>query len=122
MSLIQRQWSDALAGKATAAAYGTNLENFVLALRRHFGEPRLPFIYGRILPQWRNSPGVREGQQALANRLPNVFMADADDLSTPTLHYNNEGTMTLGKRYAEGFVALTGSGKRATNRLFDSRQ
>ena len=114
--------SDALAGKAAAAAYGTNLQNFVVALRRHFGEPRLPFIYGRILPQWQNSQAVREGQHALTNCLPNVFMANADDLLTPTLHYDNEGTMTLGNRYAEGFAALMGSGKGATNRLLDIRQ
>jgi hypothetical protein len=109
--------SDALAGKAAAAAYGTNLQNFALALRRHFGEARLPFVYGRILPQWQNSQAVREGQQALANKLPDVFMANADDLLTPTLHYNNEGTMTLGNRYAEGFVALIGSPIGDTNRL-----
>jgi Carbohydrate esterase, sialic acid-specific acetylesterase len=108
---------DALAGKAKAAAYGINLEKFVLALRRQFGEPRLPFIYGRILPQWQNSQGVREGQQALTNRLHDVFMANADDLVTPTLHYNNEGTMTLGNRYAEGFVALVGSRVGLTNQL-----
>ena len=101
--------SDALAGKATAAAYGTNLQDFVVALRRNSGQPRLPFIYGRILPQWENSQGVREGQQALTNSLPNVFMADADDLLTPTLHYDNAGTMTLGNRYAEGFVAIMSS-------------
>jgi hypothetical protein len=101
--------SDALAGTLAAAAYGTNLLTFVVALRRHFGQPRLPFIYGRILPQWPNSQGVRDGQQALTNCLPNVFMADADDLFTPTLHYNNQGTMTLGNRYADGFAALRGS-------------
>jgi len=101
--------SDALAGEAKAAAYGSNLRNFVLALRGHFGQAGLPFVYGRILPQWKNRQGVREGQQALTNCLPNVFMADADDLFTPTLHYNNEGTMTLGRRYAEGFAALVSS-------------
>jgi hypothetical protein len=101
--------SDALAGTNAAAAYGTNLQNFVLALRRHFGEPQLPFVYGRILPQWQNSQGVRDAQQALTNTLHDVFMANADDLLTPTLHYNNEGTITLGNRYAEGFVALTSS-------------
>jgi hypothetical protein len=109
--------SDALAGTKEAAAYGNNLENFVVALRRQFGQPGLPFIYGRILPQWKNSQGVRQGQQALANRVPNVFLANADDLLTPTLHYNNEGTMTLGNRYAEGFVALMGSRAGVTNRL-----
>jgi hypothetical protein len=101
--------SDALAGKATAAGYGTNLQNFVLALRRHFGQPRLPFVYGRILPQWPNSQGVREGQQALINQLQEVFMVNADDLLTPTLHYDNDGTMTLGNRYADGFAALRSS-------------
>jgi hypothetical protein len=114
--------SDALAGKATAAAYGTNLQNFVLVLRNHFGQPRLPFIYGRILPQWKNSRGVREGQQALTNCLPNVFMADADDLFTPTLHYDNAGTMKLGERYAEGFAALMVSGMGVTNRLKNAGQ
>jgi hypothetical protein len=109
--------SDALAGKEKAAAYGGNLQGFVLRLRRHLGQARLPFIYGRILPQWKNSQGVREGQQALTNCLPNVFMANADDLLTPTLHYNNEGTMVLGNRYAEGFVTLMGSRVDVTNRL-----
>jgi hypothetical protein len=101
--------SDALAGTNAAAAYGTNLQNFVVALRRHFGQPGLPFIYGRILPQWQNSQGVRDAQQALANTLHDVFMANADDLLTPTLHYDNDGTMTLGNRYAEGFAAIMSS-------------
>jgi hypothetical protein len=77
----------------------------------------LPFIYGRILPQWNNSQGVREGQQALTDALPNVFMASADDLFTPTLHYNNAGTMALGNRYAEGFAALMDSRTSVTNQL-----
>ena len=109
--------SDALAGTNAAAAYGTNLQNFVVALRRHFGEPRLPFIYGRILPQWQNSQGVRDGQQALTNRLRKVFMANADDLLTPTLHYDNDGTIMLGNRYAEGFAALRSSRTGSSNRL-----
>ena len=109
--------SDALGGTATSTAYGTNLHNFVLALRHHLGQPRLPFIYGRILPQWQNSQGVRDGQQALTNHLRNVFMANADDLLTPTLHYDNEGTMTLGNRYAEGFAALMSSQASDSTRL-----
>jgi hypothetical protein len=108
--------SDALAGTNAAAAYGTNLQNFVVTLRRHFGQPRLPFVYGRILPQWRNSQGVRDAQQALTNTLHDVFMANADDLLTPTLHYDNDGTMMLGNRYAEGFAALTLSRAGAGNK------
>jgi hypothetical protein len=105
-----------LAGTNAAAAYGTNLQNFVVTLRRHFGQPRLPFVYGRILAQWRNSQGVRDAQQALTNTLHDVFMANADDLLTPTLHYDNDGTMTLGNRYAEGFAALTLSRAGAGNK------
>ena len=103
---------DALGGIATASAYGTNLLNFVTALRSHFGQPRLPFIYGRILPQWSNSEGVRLGQEALTNELRDVFMVNADDLWTPTLHYDNAGTMKLGNRYADGFSAIMLSQKR----------
>jgi len=107
--------SDALGGTATAAAYGTNLMNFVTALRGHFGQPRLPFIYGRILPHWSNSKGVRLGQQALTNKLADIFMANADDLWTPTLHYDNEGTIQLGNRYADGFAAIWSGPARKTN-------
>lgn len=106
--------SDALGGTNAAAAYGTNLLSFVTALRSHFDQPRLPFIYGRILPQWSNSEGVRMGQQALTNRLRDVFMVDADDLWTPTLHYDNEGTMKLGDRYADGFAAIISPQRRGT--------
>jgi hypothetical protein len=81
----------------------------VLALRRDLEQPQLPFVYGRILPQWQYSEGVRDGQQSLPNQLTSVFMADADDLFIPTLHYNNEGTMTLGRNYAEGLVDLLSS-------------
>ena len=101
--------SDGLGGTATAAAYGTNLLNFVLTLRNHFGQPRLPFVYGRTLSQWSNSQGVRDGQQALTNRLRDVFMVNADDLYMPTLHYDNNGTMTLGNRYADGLAAVLSS-------------
>jgi hypothetical protein len=44
--------------QAQCTAYGTNLQNFVLALRNHFGQPRLPFVYGHILPQSQNSQGA----------------------------------------------------------------
>jgi hypothetical protein len=109
--------SDALGGTATADAYGTNLLNFVQSLRHYFGRPRLPFIYGRILAEWPNSQSVREGQQALTNQLHEVFMANADDLLTPTLHYDNDGTMTLGNRYAEGFAAIMSSRTGSSNQL-----
>ena len=81
-------------------------------MRNHFDQPRLPFVYGRILPHWANSEGVRLGQQALTNQLRDVFMANDDDLWTPTLHYDNEGTIKLGNRYADGFTAILSSRKR----------
>ncbi len=101
--------SDALAGVETAAAYGSNLWRLVTTLRQGFGHPRLPFVYGRILPQWPNAEGVRAGQESLTNLLEDVFMADADDLWTPTRHYDNDGTITLGHRYAEGFSFILAS-------------
>jgi hypothetical protein len=81
----------------------------VLTLRGHFSQARLPFVYGRTLPQWPNSQGVRDGQQALTNLLHDVFMTDTDDLYMPTLHYDNTGMMTVGNRYADGFAAILSS-------------
>lgn len=98
--------SDALDGPDASAAYGSNLLMLVTTLRRELQSPRLPFVYGRILPEWPNSDGVRAGQEALTNQLGDVFMANADDLWTPTRHYDNAGTMTLGDRYGDGFAYI----------------
>ena len=98
--------SDALDGPATSAAYGANLQVWINTWRAHLGYPELPFVYGRILPQWPNSEGVRSGQQALSELLPHVAWVDADDLATTTKHYNNAGTMELGRRYAVGFDSI----------------
>lgn len=91
--------SDAVDSYEFSQAYGVNLFNFVTSLRQLFNQPRLPFIYARITLPWLNSAGVRYGQGNLINLLKDVYMVNADDLITSTLHYNNEGTIELGKRY-----------------------
>lgn len=91
--------SDAVDSIEFSKAYGSNLFNFVTSLREEFKDPKLPFIYGRITPAWINSEYVRHGQSNLTNQLKDVYMVNADDLITSTLHYNNEGTIELGNRY-----------------------
>ncbi len=98
--------SDALDGVAFAAEYGSNLFQFVTSLREAFHQSRLPFVYGRITTAWPNAEGVRSGQESLTHLLKDVFMVDADDLVTATKHYDNEGTLELGNRYASAFQAI----------------
>lgn len=95
--------SDAVNGEECAAEYGSNLLNFVTCLREVANEPRLPFVYGRITSAWPNADVVRLGQENLTHVLQDVFMVDADDLVTITLHYDNDGTIELGNRYAAGY-------------------
>jgi hypothetical protein len=82
-------------------------------LRNQFGQPRLPFVYGRLIPEWPgDSQDVRAGQQALTNLLSDVFMVNTDDLYNPNtgiLHYNNNATITVGNRYAAGLAVILSS-------------
>ncbi len=98
--------SDALDGPGTASAYATNLWQLVTAMRQDFLQASLPFVYGRILPEWPNAIAVRSAQEGLPLLLRDVCMVNADDFWTPTLHYNNEGTIELGKRYAAGLESI----------------
>ena len=63
----------------------------------------VPFIYARISPQWPNAELVRSSQERVSKELSAVAMVNADDLATPTRHYDNEGTLRLGGRFAAAF-------------------
>ncbi len=94
--------SDALDGVNYASDYGSNLVNFVSAWRANLGY-RVPFVFAQILPQWPNSALVRVGQRQLTNWIADVQMVDMDDCPTPTKHWDNEGTIKAGQRYAAAF-------------------
>lgn len=92
------------------ALYAANLTNLIARVRADFGDPDLPFVFGRISPSplWRYGAYVRAAQQSVADSVPNTALFSADDL--PLLdgaHYTTQGVLTLGERFAEAYLGRT---------------
>jgi hypothetical protein len=97
--------------ESTADAYEANLISLIAAVRASFGNPNLPFIYGRI----EGSSGfaylatVRAAEDAVAQMVPNVYEVNTDDLPLrfDLTHFTSEGTIELGDRFASGLENLS---------------
>ncbi|MCF7818957.1 MAG: sialate O-acetylesterase, partial [Kiritimatiellales bacterium] len=83
-----------------AAAYGQNLTNLVLAARADFQNPSMSFVAGRVNPLYAYVALVRAAQESCA--LPGYSWVDCDDLpkNPDNLHYNTDGQVLLGQRFA----------------------
>lgn len=88
-----------------AAAYGTNLTEYVNAVRARFGV--IPFIYGRlnIATAATYVSSVRSGQEALS--LPDVHLIDQDPygLRSDGVHYTTPSMIALGHDYATAVLS-----------------
>lgn len=84
-----------------AAAYGQNLTNLVLSARTDFQNASMPFVAGRVNPSYAYVALVRAAQESCA--LPGYSWVDCDDLpkNPDNLHYNTDGQVLLGQRFAE---------------------
>jgi hypothetical protein len=93
-----------------AVLYAAQLTNLIERVRADFGDPRLPFVFGKISPSplWRYGAHVRAAQESVAASVPNTALFSADDL--PLLdgaHYTTQGVVTLGERFAEAWLKKT---------------
>lgn len=104
--------SDALSA-TYAAAYETNLTNFIATIRGEFNVPEMPFIVGRVLSHFDTEPPsgaamVRAAQETVANDVDDVFWFDTDSLSQRSDfpgHYDTQGQIDLGELFAEKNLA-----------------
>lgn len=94
---------------AYANAYATNLAAFIAAVRALVSRPRLPFAIAKIntYTDWPYAATVRAAQDAVAAADPLVTAFEAADLTqiAPGGHFDTDGMVTLGQRFA---VALGG--------------
>lgn len=86
--------------------YYKNLSAFLARLRSDLNRPDLPVLLGRINPPLAEFPAVksvRSAQEEASQKLTNVYLVDADGLDklTDDLHYNTEGQLELGRRFAQ---------------------
>jgi len=91
--------------------YNDNLRTLIEALRRDLDRPELPFIMGRVNAPADRYPAleaVREAQVRAAESIPGVQLVNTDDLSmhNDNLHYDTEGVMEMGRRFAAAYLAL----------------
>jgi hypothetical protein len=102
--------SDALQ-QDTADAYQTNLSQFLLSLRSDLGLPVLPITAGLISTQgeWPFVDTVRNSTALTSVLLGQVAVVETNDLPTFTnnlAHYNSQGNLLLGQRFADVAASL----------------
>jgi hypothetical protein len=99
-----------------ATAYEANLENLIDSLRNDLGVADLPAVVARLHPAinfFGNYPyvmDVRMAQAAVAAADPEGKAIDTFDLSLSPdiLHFDTQGELDLGARFAEAWVSITG--------------
>lgn len=87
-----------------ARAYDDKLIDFISEIRLFLGEPEMPFVLGRV----RNAgqpyiEDVRLAQVTVADADPFACWFDTDDIAflPDGIHYDEEGMLTLGQRFAD---------------------
>ncbi|MCX7426140.1 MAG: dockerin type I domain-containing protein [Planctomycetia bacterium] len=87
-------------------AYEANLRDFIQSLRDDWAEPDLPFVIGEIAsdPVWTHYDVVQQAEAAVAASTSNVTAFSTDDLPTTNHHYNTQGQILLGRRFADAMM------------------
>lgn len=99
--------------KGMAREYKESLKAFIPTVRNFVGAPNAPFISGLIAPYnkklnyWKSAKLIRQALTELSTAtvetadLPVDFLRSGDGV-----HYNSEGLLTLGGRFAETYLSL----------------
>ena len=92
-----------------AKQYAGNLNRFVNAVRKELKSPNSLFIMGSINPPVDLFPStkiVQQAQRSAASRIRNLRLIKTSDLDKRNdhLHYNTQGQLELGKRFAKEFL------------------
>jgi len=96
--------------ETTAAVYCEKQAQLVAAFRKEIGNLQLPFIFGQVNPPLEKYPFadlLRAQQEQYEKQDPLSRRVLTDDLTKllDNLHYNREGQLELGKRFAEAWLA-----------------
>lgn len=94
-----------------ASRYDGDLKHIIRQLRRDLRSPHSLFMIGQVNPLAQRFPyvgTVRAKQQQVHNQVPNTQLIPTSDLSKTSdqLHYDTNGQLTLGKRFASAYLRL----------------
>jgi hypothetical protein len=112
--MIWMQGETDASNTATANAYAANLTTLINTVRSDFATPNMPFVLGRItdLSVYEGFPGVpqvRAAQETVPGQVGNAAWINTDDLAiNPAApgHYNAQGQIELGLRFANQLQAI----------------
>lgn len=102
--------SDAQESLGVAKQYGQRFANLVTHLRQDLDSPDSAFIYGQVNldhPEHAEAiASVRNQQQAAQRSVSRAVMVSTDGLGKQDdgIHYNAQGQMELGKRFAKAYI------------------
>jgi hypothetical protein len=98
---------------SSAQNYGTNLKNFINAVRTTFSAPNMKFVAGRITSDvalWAGTAQtnqVRNAQWNISSQVTNASCVNTDDLEKAYYeHYGTQGQIDLGIRFANEFAPV----------------
>jgi hypothetical protein len=96
--------------EAVAKSYGENLTRWIETTRRDIGNASLPIVMNRGIPPVKGRPPyldlVRKAQDSL--KLPHFRVFNCDDVPKggDNVHFNTEGRLEMGKRFAAAMIDL----------------
>ncbi len=102
--------SDAQSDMQVATQYAGRLMQLVSHLRKDLRSPDSLFVFGEVgvqHPLFKDSiAAVRKQQQLAQERLTNALMVSTDGLDNigDGIHYNAQGQLELGKRFAQALI------------------
>ncbi len=93
-----------------AKQYTKNLNDFIHSLRLELNTPNALFIMGSVNPPRNLFPAtaiVQQAQKNAAAHIRNLRLVNTQDLPKRNdhLHYNTEGQLELGKRFARAYLS-----------------
>jgi hypothetical protein len=105
---------EADAKRGMASVYEESLHGLIKQLRDDLKRPDMSFVIGRLSDHLNGTAGwdaVRVAQEKVAKEDPLGTWVDTDDLNGPKndLHYNREGYVELGSRFAAKSIELQAS-------------
>lgn len=93
----------------TAKAYGENLMRWIESTRKEIGNVNLPIVMNRAIPPVPGTPFlelVRKAQDSAKLSHFRVFNCDDVSRGGDKVHFNTEGRLEMGKRFAAAMMEL----------------
>jgi hypothetical protein len=96
---------------AAGKNYYPHFKDFIEATRQRAHAPQLPVLFGEVNPPAADYPAlpqVRRAQADIAAKVKNTYLIGTEGLPklSDNLHYNTQGQLTLGERYARQVAQL----------------